>query len=75
MENRYTFREHLKLMLVGVLAGMVSGLFFVLYTELKGQFNSVLDLFGAIVFTLIFYFIIVLFISYLPIKYLSKNKR
>ena len=68
----YTFKEHSKLMLIGIFSGLVTGLFYTLYQELKPQTLSTGDLFVSILFLTIFYALIILFISYPVIRYLSK---
>ena len=55
MAKEYNFYEHLENSSIGIVTGLISGLFFALYIELKPQFANSLTLFGVILFVVLFY--------------------
>jgi len=66
--KKYTFKEHYEKYSVGIISGILAGLFFALYSDLKPQFTNTFFLLGSCLVVTLFYCIIFLFISYLFIK-------
>lgn len=59
-----SFQEHNDTLLLGVFAGLLSGLFFIGYSELKSQFSNFYVFAGVLIFVLTIYYVIILGISY-----------
>jgi len=59
--TKYNFLEYNKIILIGVVSGLLSGLFFALYDNLKSQIHNFWLLAGWIIFIVVLYYIFVSF--------------
>ncbi|MDD5191985.1 MAG: hypothetical protein PHH54_06785 [Candidatus Nanoarchaeia archaeon] len=68
---KYTFNEHQKNILIGVVAGLLSGIFFSVFEVFKdkGIWAWLVPL-----FVVLFYYVIVTLVTYPIAKYFSKKK-
>ncbi len=59
------FVKYNKLLIVGVIAGLVSGIFFSVYSDLRIQTDNFYRLFLGSLFVTIFYYFIIMIVSFI----------
>jgi len=67
------FKKYHKDILVGTIAGLISGIFFSVYNDLRSQFNSTFFLLGASLLTATIWYLIILFLSFIFFLILEKK--